>query len=31
MDPELWREVGADGAGRNSADALRLVRGALEE
>ena len=31
MDPGLWREVGADGAGRNSADALRLVRGVLEE
>lgn len=31
MDPELWREVGADGAGNNSGDALRLVRGALEE
>jgi trimethylamine corrinoid protein len=31
LDPELWREVGADGAGRNSADALRLVRGVLEE
>jgi trimethylamine corrinoid protein len=31
MDPELWREVGADGAGHNSADALRLVRSVLEE
>jgi len=31
MDPELWREVGADGTGNNSADALRLVRSALEE
>jgi trimethylamine corrinoid protein len=31
MDPDLWREVGADGAGHNSADALRLVRSVLEE
>lgn len=31
FDPGLWREVGADGAGRNSADALRLVRSVLEE
>jgi methanogenic corrinoid protein MtbC1 len=31
LDPELWREVGADGAGRNSADALRLVRSVLQE
>ncbi len=31
MDPGLWREVGADGAGMNSTDALRLVRGVLEE
>lgn len=29
FDAELWREVGADGAGRNSADALQLVRGVL--
>lgn len=25
FDPELWREVGADGFGRGSADALRLA------
>ena len=25
FDPELWREVGADGFGRDSADALRLA------
>jgi trimethylamine corrinoid protein len=31
MDPALWREVGADGAGHNSADALRLVRSVLEK
>jgi trimethylamine corrinoid protein len=31
FDPELWREVGASGAGANSADALRLVRSVLEE
>lgn len=31
LDPALWREVGADGAGHNSADALRLVRSVLEE
>ena len=31
LDPELPREVGADGAGHNSADALRLVRSVLEE
>jgi methanogenic corrinoid protein MtbC1 len=31
LDPELWREVGADGTGHNSGDALRLVRGVLEE
>jgi trimethylamine corrinoid protein len=31
LDPELWREVGADGAGHNSGDALRLVRSVLEE
>jgi trimethylamine corrinoid protein len=30
LDPELWREVGADGAGHNSGDALRLVRSVLE-
>jgi trimethylamine corrinoid protein len=26
LDPELWREVGADAGGRNSADAITLVR-----
>ena len=26
LDPELWREVGADAGGRNSADAIALVR-----
>lgn len=31
LDPDLWREVGADGAGHNSGDALRLVRSVLEE
>lgn len=31
FDPGLWHEVGADGAGHNSADALRLVRSVLEE
>ena len=31
LDPELSGEVGADAAGHNSADALRLVRSVLEE
>jgi len=26
LDPELWREVGADAGGRSSADAITLVR-----
>jgi trimethylamine corrinoid protein len=26
LDPELWREVGADAGGRDSADAIALVR-----
>jgi len=26
LDPKLWREVGADAGGRNSADAIKLVR-----
>lgn len=30
FDPELWREVGADGTGATSAHALRLVRRWLE-
>jgi methanogenic corrinoid protein MtbC1 len=25
LDPELWREVGADGVGRNSTEAIQLV------
>ncbi len=29
MDPELWREVGADACGRSDADALRLSRDLL--
>jgi trimethylamine corrinoid protein len=31
LDPDLGREVGADGVGGNSADAVRLVRSVLEE
>lgn len=31
FDPELWREVGANGMGRSAADAVRLVEGWMEE
>lgn len=30
MDPELWREVGADAVAMNSAEAIRLVRDLLD-
>jgi len=30
LDDELWQEVGADAVGRNSADAVRVVREMLE-
>jgi trimethylamine corrinoid protein len=30
LDDQLWREVGADGVGRNSADAVRALRKLLE-